>query len=453
MKRVTVTVILFLLVFFLWPYPSTAANYFVDNFCTNDGNGGPPPWCVFTRRAGPWNSLVGGMESGMGVNPTLYVRGNTGIPYKVDPWGFLNPEDGPYSNTTNAIVYGNWTGTGIALGPSKSVISGLQNETGWVIISGTKYTITDASLYAGLYITSGYYGPALPVGTRGVWVNGISLTYVATSGAVVPGTYNFDGTSVLIFDAGVVPVTVQATYLIEGLELNVGAITSGFIFEYARRGAGNGLCGGWTVQNCQFTYNLMDGLSPSENGTIIGCESDHNNVGFNSNTQQPFTGVVHHSLIHDNLAGGILQQTWASTGTFYNNTISNNGGYGISLLKPSSGTLSEIFENNIVSGNTTGQVNAQNDPAVILTIANFNDVYGTTAYSGKWVQGTNDILTNPQFANPSVFNFTPVPSSPVINKGTWVGLFYDSIGNPILGVPDIGAYEYQGSMLALPVKK
>jgi hypothetical protein len=34
-------------------------------------------------------------------------------------------------------------------------------------------------------------------------------------------------------------------------------------------------------------------------------------------------------------------------------------------------------------------------------------------------------------------------SSPAINAGTPVGLTTDILGNPIVGNPDIGAYEYE----------
>lgn len=67
----------------------------------------------------------------------------------------------------------------------------------------------------------------------------------------------------------------------------------------------------------------------------------------------------------------------------------------------------------------------------------------------------NSKIADPLFTNASgnfsaVTDFQLQPSSPAINAGTDVGLTEDYAGNPIVGVPDIGAYEYQGSDVTPP---
>lgn len=54
-------------------------------------------------------------------------------------------------------------------------------------------------------------------------------------------------------------------------------------------------------------------------------------------------------------------------------------------------------------------------------------------------------LTNPLMSDPSNLDFTLTAISPAINNGTAVGLTSDYVGNLIVGLPDIGAYEYQST--------
>jgi hypothetical protein len=56
--------------------------------------------------------------------------------------------------------------------------------------------------------------------------------------------------------------------------------------------------------------------------------------------------------------------------------------------------------------------------------------------------------TDPLFISDSDFHLQNI--SPAINAGTDVGLTEDYAGNPIVGAPDIGAYEYQGTDVTPP---
>lgn len=59
----------------------------------------------------------------------------------------------------------------------------------------------------------------------------------------------------------------------------------------------------------------------------------------------------------------------------------------------------------------------------------------------------HDVWLNPLFINFSNNDFHLSVNSPAINAGTDVGINTDKDGNPRIGLPDIGAYEYQGSAL------
>jgi hypothetical protein len=73
-------------------------------------------------------------------------------------------------------------------------------------------------------------------------------------------------------------------------------------------------------------------------------------------------------------------------------------------------------------------------------------VYGSSSYTtlAQWQAATqcddNSIATDPLFADIITYNIQS--TSPVINEGVDVGLKADFNGNFIIGLPDIGAYEF-----------
>ena len=97
----------------------------------------------------------------------------------------------------------------------------------------------------------------------------------------------------------------------------------------------------------------------------------------------------------------------------------------------------------------------------------WNCSYATPFYSGgsghtfaAWqglgydVHGLNN--TDPWFINAGgsygfVTDFKLQPFSPAVNTGVNVGLTADYLGNPIVGLPDIGALEYNGAGITLPI--
>ena len=79
----------------------------------------------------------------------------------------------------------------------------------------------------------------------------------------------------------------------------------------------------------------------------------------------------------------------------------------------------------------------------------YNDV-GFTYYSlGTWNAltgtlsvGTDTWSVNPLMTNPAGGDYSLQTGSPAINAGVDVGLTTDILGHTIIGLPDIGAYEY-----------
>ena len=78
----------------------------------------------------------------------------------------------------------------------------------------------------------------------------------------------------------------------------------------------------------------------------------------------------------------------------------------------------------------------------------WNDSGGDTLATWNAFTGVGtDLNSDPLFANPATPDFTPQAISPCINAGVDVSLTEDYAGNPIIGLPDIGAYEYQGGWI------
>lgn len=106
--------------------------------------------------------------------------------------------------------------------------------------------------------------------------------------------------------------------------------------------------------------------------------------------------------------------------------------------------------------------NAEQSGAFYYLNTHSGAISNTNATFTQWQAGhasygdivdTHSLLIDPMFKNASG-NFS-VPSdfelatnSPAINAGTDVGLIEDFAGNPIVGTPDIGAYEFQGDIIS-----
>ena len=135
----------------------------------------------------------------------------------------------------------------------------------------------------------------------------------------------------------------------------------------------------------------------------------------------------------------------------YNNTVYNFLSYGIF-----GNTDSVIYRNNLVI--QKAQVALANltigvdiDYSVYYNTADDNPKnwywngsrYTTlSAFQSASGQEANSIAAAPLFTDAANGDFSLQAGSPAINAGTDVGLTQDINGNPIVGAPDIGAYEY-----------
>jgi parallel beta-helix repeat protein len=143
-----------------------------------------------------------------------------------------------------------------------------------------------------------------------------------------------------------------------------------------------------------------------------------------------------------------------STGTFYNNTLVNNCYLGSSLSSIfvyATGTCTVNIKNNIVYNDqsdkdivfeqaTTSDYNLVYNGNRTINIVNGVTSYTWAAYKSATGQDSHSLNVNPTFVSSSDFQLQS--TSTAINAGVNVGLTTDILKNSIVGLPDIGAYEY-----------
>ena len=90
---------------------------------------------------------------------------------------------------------------------------------------------------------------------------------------------------------------------------------------------------------------------------------------------------------------------------------------------------------------------------IVSALAKTQGFAKTLTQMGTYLRGLDRQRTTTSYSGPAtgILDMTPTSSSPTINAGVAVGLTTDILGNPITGIPDIGAYKYQGVTNTPPV--
>jgi hypothetical protein len=223
--------------------------------------------------------------------------------------------------------------------------------------------------------------------------------------------------------------------------------------------------GSATVTATNFTSynNSGDGVSANQTSILkcYSCKSYNNGivtdaVGSGDGYTNHDTSIlwVISSLAYGNLKSGIA--LIGASGNIYNNSIYDN--FGTANAVGSSGIIiyggTWNIKNN-VTANHSVEINHQAG-TIASDYNNFYPSRGLSAfkYSGSaetnfvgWKtassQDGHSIITDPLFLSTTDFHLQG--NSPAINAGVDVGLTTDIEGKAIKGLPDIGAYEYQGS--------
>jgi hypothetical protein len=227
-----------------------------------------------------------------------------------------------------------------------------------------------------------------------------------------------------------------------------------------------------TVSHCVLSYNGVDGISfatNSPNGIATYNYIHHsgqNDVVANGDgltCHASDTGMVfHHNLLYANRNSGMAFVDGCA-GNAYNNVLIYNGDSASVHMGvrggfyASSSSPSWNLKNNIFWGNYPDEIRTDSES---IPTSDYNVFYhvgnntvennafsldnGSTQQSWSTYHASYD--TNSSYGDPKLVSVTDYyfqPASPAIDAGTNVGFTSDYAGNPIYGLPDIGAYEYQ----------
>ncbi len=197
-------------------------------------------------------------------------------------------------------------------------------------------------------------------------------------------------------------------------------------------------CSSYTVKTIAFPYNeannaVLTWIKTHTN--LIGARRNNSttviseNVWLGSiNLYNVYSGVLPGDFIGDGTQATI-QKSARTLATYASN------GYFIGMLAHSASEMTNQqwtwMLDELVKYKTTYHLN----------INSFANLINEIKTSGNWTDAGNGVWTR-TFSGSDDFRLTP--SSPMINAGTTVaGRTTDILGNPIVGNPDIGAYEFQ----------
>jgi len=197
--------------------------------------------------------------------------------------------------------------------------------------------------------------------------------------------------------------------------------------------------------NCDgifFSYNIITNVTGCTYEAGVGMGLNVN--GYNTSTS-PKNGKFYNNIIANCVDDGLVMNHYngrphKSNNQFINNIVFNCGGHELDILNNATdtGLYDNVFRNNIFfDSGTTDVISYWN---VAMTVAEFEALDG---HEGDDMGGNLDDA--PMFTGST---FYPSVSSPAINAGLDLQLTTDNVENALVGMPDIGAIEYQ--FLALP---
>jgi hypothetical protein len=303
------------------------------------------------------------------------------------------------------------------------------------------YTLnTRASDGDTILITGGTYTENLTIG------NGISLTL--RGGYSVAGSAWLPGTAETVIDgSGTIsqPVVIvgdgNATIALDSLTLTGGRAP----------GAGGVRAGdaNVTIRNCVIRNNTAVGndggggvMGPNTHWTIIDSLIVGNQLeagdgaagGVRAGPSSPV--IMVNTVVADNHGAPGIHVN--ASLTLLNVTVANNDG-DIVFNPPSTATL--VITNSIVYSQFTYLTGC---PVGSDCRVNYSDIQGWTG------GGTGNVKTDPLFIGTG--NYRLRVGSPCIDKGTPTGAPATDIeGNPRDALPDMGAYEWKGFRIYLPL--
>jgi len=225
---------------------------------------------------------------------------------------------------------------------------------------------------------------------------------------------------------------------------------------YGTKITGGGSVNSNTVYNCggiglqienwydspEMKYNLIH--DTGEDGINI--------MNYRTDRSTAVNGVLAYNIIYGQMYNIRIDD--ASYYSIWNNVLSGYSNNGFIIFDNGSYVHHIDFRNNVVS--TVGAISVPSAWETYLSQLDYcafsigNILKERSPYADRTLaslqsggKATYCFSTSPGFVDAAGHDFHLLSTSPCINAGTDVGLTEDYAGNPIIGAPDIGAYEYQ----------
>lgn len=218
------------------------------------------------------------------------------------------------------------------------------------------------------------------------------------------------------------------------------------------------------IQNCQhlvcqrnlvYTTKELPGQAPYgtniQNGILMGDEDNgnfsHSNTVINNIC---FGNYRNFEWWGSNYASG-MDNFLIANNTFVNaKTFPTSVGNGANVWLITTNCVNTQFKNNIIYQSDLNAANPAYSNGVSAALHCSNNLWLNPPTGYEYLTDATDVNDDPEFFNissPYVAESYMISStSPAINTGVDVGLTTDYAENPIVGLPDIGAYEYTGEL-------
>jgi len=385
------------------------------------------------------------------IGDYLYVyrswKSNNGV-YKITGFGdnYVTVEGTPFLDETSnviasiatPIIFKNYPGETVTLNPNRSSDAIIFGSWGsnpeptdgadYIIIDGINVTKSDGSGVIFLHSNHNVIRNAKIYGND---APGVAIWRGSTFNTIENNEIFENG-----FDQPGEGVYIGKSYEYDGSDYNQ------VISNYLHHPGPAGECAEtkWDIRGTVFEGNRFEGcgyngglwLNPGSTETLV-----YNNI-FENDPQSQFhiylrgpANIIFNNLISDAQRGIFIE------GNYLNNQIYHNVFYNneVGIRFPYSEAYRIEIKNNILSGNSK-QISGPTDNAII----DYNVFNGPSD-----TFGTNPILDNPEFVNPTTSDFHLQSSSPAIDAGVALAeALNDYEGNPRPQGNgfDMGAFEY-----------
>ncbi len=313
------------------------------------------------------------------------------------------------------------------------------NPITWVYQQGAKQTCAVVvNGFSGPNV-NGWFTKALATQAKEVIEDTVFLVEGTYNSAAAPGTWDWNA-GILYYK----PSTgIPAGHIVEAGQSNTTLqISTGASFLKIQGGEfygcnSNGVLIQSDANNVEINgatfWGNINGLtfdSSGSNNLVTKSKFNKNNTGITVYQGNPNAA---YNILTNNQTGISIGGT--SYPSIFNATLYGNK-YGIQI--GNKGTVGPVIRNSITAANTTRGINSNGSG--VSTVS--SSIVSDKAYWGNTVK-SNILTVNPGFVNPTGNDFNIVSTSPAVDFGIDVGLNSDYVGNPIVGLPDAGALEYQ----------